>query len=321
MNRIEMGGYLPLELNKGHSRFEDISPDNLMAVNTGRAAIWCAVRNLKARRIHIPYYYCTDVINMLQGIDIEVVFYNIGKDFMPVNIAAQPDDIVLLVNYYGIMNDAVCRFAEKFCKVILDQAHGYYYEPVLRPGVMNIYSCRKFVGVSDGAYLVGLDLEKPDLKQDESFGRAVHLCKSLELGTNAAYKENKENELYLEQNRLKMSVLTERILQNADDADIVHKRQTNFWFLHEKLKNVQKLPVCEKDIIPYMYPLLLDKDIHNELVKRKIYTPFLWSHLLEEKWNGTLEQHYARYIVPLPVDQRYSEKEMEYMAEVIYSVI
>lgn len=321
MNRIEMGGYLPLELNKGHTRFENIPSENIMAVNTGRTAILCAVRSLKSKRVHIPYYYCTDVIDVLQSLDIEIVFYHIDEDFMPISIAAQSDDIVILVNYYGIMNDAVCRYSEKFNKVILDQSHGYYYEPVLRRGVMNVYSCRKFVGVADGAYLVGFDLVKADLKQDESFDRALHLCKSLELGTNAAYKENKDNEYYLGQNNLKMSVLTQKILGNADDEGIKHKRRANFLFLHEKLRSIQKLVIREENIIPYMYPLLLEKDIHDELVQRKIYTPFLWSHLLDEKWKETLERRYAEFLVPLPIDQRYSEEEMEYMADVIYSVI
>ena len=321
MNQIEMGGYLPLELNGGCPRFQDISPDNIFAVNTGRTAIWCAVLNLKAKRIHVPYYYCTDVIKMLQSLDLEVIFYNIDENFMPLNITAERGDVVLLVNYYGIMNESVCRCAEKYEKVILDQSHGYYYEPVLRPGIMNVYSCRKFVGVADGAYLIGLNLEKPDIGQDESFGRTLHLCKSIELGTNAAYKENKDNESYLEKNYLRMSVLTQKILENADDADIIHKRCANFSFLHEKLKRLQKLHISEDNIVPYMYPLLLDKDIHRELVQRKIYTPVLWSYLMDEKWKGTLEQRYAGCLIPLPVDQRYSEKEMEYLVNVIYSLI
>lgn len=321
MNQIEMGGYLPLELNEGCSRFQNISSDNIYAVNTGRAAIWCAVRNLKAKRIHIPYYYCTDVIKMLQSFDLEAVFYNIDKNFMPVNINAESGDIVLLVNYYGIMNDAICRYAEKFEKVILDQSHGYYYEPLLRAGIMNVYSCRKFVGVPDGAYLIGLNLEKPEIERDESFGRVLHLCKSIERGTNAAYKENKDNEYYLEHNYLRMSLLTQKILDSANDTDIIHKRCSNFSFLHEKLKELQNLSISEKNIIPYMYPLLLDKDVHQELVRRKIYTPVLWSHLLDAKWEGTLEQRYAKCLIPLPVDQRYSEKDMEYLVNVIYSVI
>jgi len=321
MDQIEMGGYLPLELNKGYSRFQNISPDNVLAVNTGRAAILYAVYNLKAKRIYIPYYYCTDVIRMLQNMDIEVLFYHIDKKFMPVDVAAGSDDIVLLVNYFGIMNEAVCSYAKKFQNVILDQSHGYYYEPILRSGVMNIYSCRKFIGVSDGAYLIGMNLDKPDLKQDMSFGRALHLCKSIEMGTGAAYQDHKKSEDILGQEYLQMSLLTKKILENADDTVIAQKRRANFLFLHEKLEKLQNLSICEEKIIPYVYPLLFHKDIHQALVQRKIYTPVLWSHLLDEKWNNTIEQHFARFLIPLPIDQRYSKKEMEYLAQVIYSEI
>lgn len=321
MKHMELGGYLPLELNKGKSRFQDLPPDKVLAVNTGRTAIYCAVRSLNARRIHIPYYYCTDVIKMLQDTVSEVLFYHIDQYLMPMDLDVDRDDAVLLVNYFGIMNEAVCAYAKRFQKVILDQSHGYYAKPVLRAGVMNVYSCRKFVGVADGAYIVGEGLVKPDLSQDQSFERALYLCKSMELGTNAAYQKQKEGESQLEQERLTMSKLTGKLLENADDACIVHARRTNFLYLHEKLTGCQRFcmpaEALHETTVPYVYPLLLDHDLHTVLVRQKIYVPVLWNHLLEREWDDTLEQLCARCLLPLPIDQRYKEGEMEYLVHVI----
>ena len=318
---MEMGGYLPLELNNGKSRFQSVHPDDIVAVNSGRTAIWYAVLSLSGKRIHVPYYYCPDVISMLQDMEIDVVFYHIREDFLPVRFEVQEHDIVLLVNYFGITNKSICKYALNYKKVIIDQAHGYYYEPVMQDGIMNVYSCRKFIGVADGAYLIGKELKKINLPQDVSFSRVLHLYKSIELGTNAAYLDNKENECKLAGNYLYMSTLTKRILDNADNETIILRRCENFKFLHEQLKGLQKLSITDKNIVPYMYPLLLDRDIHQTLVRQQIYVPILWKHLLDTIWNGTLEQHYAKFLIPLPFDQRYSRKEMTYLVDAIYSAV
>lgn len=321
MDCLEMGGYLPLELNEGISRFHGVPHEDILAVNTGRTAIWCAIKNLTGKRIHVPIYYCPDVISMLQTLGIEIMFYHIDYNLLPKDLVAESEDIVLLVNYYGIVNGAVSEYAEKFPKVIIDQSHGYFYEPVLRHGVMNVYSCRKFIGVPDGAYLVGKNLKEIRMDQDISYERLHPLYKSIELGTNAGYRENKDNEHFFENSHLKMSELTRKILDNADNERIINRRCENFSFLHEKLGGVQKLAITETNIVPYMYPLLLEKDIHDILVQKKIYAPVLWSHLLGKEWEGTLEQQYAKYMIPLPVDQRYSLDEMTYMVDTIYSVM
>lgn len=320
MKQIEMGGYLPLELRKGPDRFHKISDENILAVNTGRTAIWYAVCSLGGKRLHVPYFYCPDVTAMLQTMRIEIVFYHIDQYLMPLNLKVQDDDIVLLVNYYGIMNHTVCNYAQTFEKVIIDQSHGFFYEPLMRRGIMNVYSCRKFIGVPDGAYLIGEDLISIDLEKDLSYNRMRPLCKSIELGTNSGYEEHKENEHILAEKRLQMSVLTRRILENADYDKIVYQRCQNFWFLHERLKKKQNFEITEKDSIPYMYPLLLNRDYHQEFVKQQIYIPILWSQLLSREWEGTLEQRYSGCMVLLPIDQRYTKKEMAYLIQIIESL-
>lgn len=321
MGYLEMGGYLPLELNEGTSRFHDIPREEILEVNTGRTAIWCAIKNLTGKRIHVPLYYCPDVISMLHTLELEIKFYHLDNNLLPKDLVVQDDDIVLLVDYYGIINGAISCCAEKFSKVIIDQSHGYFYAPVLRDGVMNVYSCRKFIGVPDGAYLIGKNLKEVRLEQDVSYERLRPLYKSIELGTNAGYRENKDNEHFFENSHLKMSELTRKILDNADNERIINRRCENFSFVHERLGEVQKLSITETNIVPYMYPLLLEKDIHDILVQKKIYAPVLWGHLLGKEWEGTLEQQYAKHIIPLPIDQRYSLKEMAYMVDTIYSVL
>lgn len=317
MDNFEMGGYLPLELGRGNSYFFQIPSEQILEVNTGRTALWCAIESLGVHRLYVPHYYCPDIIVMLEQLDVEIAWYRIGKDFLPMDVTDAQDTAIILVNYFGIMGEELLSFSRQFQKVIFDNAHAFYASPILKEGTMNVYSCRKFFGVSDGAYLIGLGIVKPSLERDISFARAMHLLKSIEQGTNVAYLENKSNEVELGKSRLAMSELTRRILQSIAYQDVAEKRKNNFQYLHQRLKNLQQLEISGADTVPYMYPLMLDRDLHRELVSEHIYVPMLWRQLLDSRWNGTLEQRYSANIVPLPLDQRYDHAQLERMACII----
>ena len=66
MDVYEMGGYLPLELGAGTGFFKNIEDTHILELNTGRAAIWCAVMSLDVDKVMVPYFYCPDIIKMLQ---------------------------------------------------------------------------------------------------------------------------------------------------------------------------------------------------------------------------------------------------------------
>lgn len=320
MDCFELGGYLPLELPKGKSYFADIPEEQIFAVNTGRTALAVAVSSLGVKKVFAPAFYCPDVIHALESLGVEMAYYRIDSEFMPVGVQNEPDAAVILVDYFGILGTKLLEFSADFEKVIFDNAHSFYTKPVLRSGVMNVYSCRKFFGVSDGAYLIGEGIQKPQLEQDVSYERAIHLFKSIELGTNAAYQENKHNENVLGDRQLGMSRLTQQILCGVDYGDVARRRRHNFRYLNDRLAGIQLLNIKQQDTVPYMYPLLLSQDIHKKLVEKHIYVPYLWSQLLDERWNGTIEQQYSKCIVPLPLDQRYADAQLEYMVQTIEKI-
>lgn len=321
MKSFEMGGYLPLELNKSGNFFRNIDYDHIFEVNTGRTAIRCAVLNLNVKKVMIPLFYCPDVIQMLQEMSIDVELYSIGKDFLPIDIQIEDENTaVLLVNYYGIMEKQIIAYSEKFKKVILDQAHAFFCPPVMKEGVMNIYSCRKFFGVCDGAYLIGRNIKKIDLDIDISYKRAVHLLKSIEMGTNAAYAANKQNEQELNGKFLSMSRLTRNIMQGIDYHFVSQKRQKNFNYIHQGLKDIQLLDIPLDHIVPYAYPLLLKCGIHEKLVREKIYVPILWKHLLTDTNKNSVEYQYARNIMILPIDQRYEFEDLDEMIRIVRTI-
>lgn len=322
---MEMGGYLPLELVKGKNWFSDIQDENKWALNTGRTAIWAAIVSMHPQRLFVPYYYCPDVIEMIRSLRIPVSFYHITEDLLPDKMDLQSftdRDGLILVDYFGILHQQLVSWTEQFPNIIFDFCHSFYTAPIMKDGVYNVYSCRKFFGVGDGAYLIAKNIEKCELEQDSSSSRSLHLLISLEKGTNAAYQENKSNEAEIGKEHLTMSVLTEAILNGTDYERVAFLRNRNYSFLRNRLSHLQKLSSPSgENIIPYCFPLLLDKDIHGKLVERKIYTAYLWKWLHDSEWNGTIEQRYSMCLLPLPLDQRYSESDLEWMCRQIEEVV
>lgn len=60
--------------------------------------------------------------------------------------------------------------------------------------------------------------------------------------------------------------------------------------------------------------------VRKRLQKEKIYIPTLWPNVLEDCTEDSLEYRYAADILPIPVDQRYDEADMKYLAEIIKDV-
>lgn len=68
-----------------------------------------------------------------------------------------------------------------------------------------------------------------------------------------------------------------------------------------------------------MYPFLVDQapKLRELLIAKKIYVPRLWPRLSGRAEEGSLEARLADKILWLPIDQRYGEAEMGYIADQI----
>ena len=72
-----------------------------------------------------------------------------------------------------------------------------------------------------------------------------------------------------------------------------------------------------------MYPFLTPNGaiIRKKLQQEKIYIPTLWPSVKEWCSADMLEYKYAENILPLPIDQRYGEKDMMYIVNSIQKFI
>ncbi len=316
---FEMGGYLPLELQNGKEYFRDIPEKSISRYNSGKTAIYVALKSFNANRVWVPYFYCPSVLTMLRDEGFEVKYYFITKELLPENI--DDDDAIILVNYYGIIEKKLYSFAEGRTKIIIDNSQAFFSPPLDCEGVLNVYSCRKFVGVGDGGYLIGSGQKNVSFEQDVSYERSMFLLKAIECGINGAYQESLRNEVALDRGFAKMSELTKGILDGIDYESVSKRRKENFAYVHNRMKNIQRLEVDDIAIAAYCYPLLLDVDIRSRVIEKKIYVPTLWKELIEDTFENKLEYCLAKNVLCLPIDQRYDICHMNEMCDIIIKLL
>lgn len=311
----EIGGYIELELNRGHMLHEDC-----ILLNCGRNALAYLIKARNIKRIYLPYYLCDSVTDVCKKYGVTITYYHIGVDWLPGHIDLKNDEWLYLVNYYGqLSNSTISDIVEKYVNVIVDNAQAYFQKPV--DGVDTIYTCRKFFGVPDGAVLYTSTVLNDPLVQDVSFDRMLFLLGRYEKTASEFYAQYVENNHLFSNEPIKiMSKLTRNLLCGLN-YDFIRKRRTNnFIFLNERLGKLNKLHL-EVPEGAFMYPLYIENgyEIRKRLQEQKIYIPLLWPYTMEVCGKTALEYDMAKNILPLPIDQRYTTIEMEMLVKILRS--
>ena len=312
----EIGGYIELDTCRHAMLHEDA-----ILLNCGRNALAYLLEAKGIKKLYLPYFLCDSVANVCKKYGVEVAFYHIGENWLPKDLVIDGDAWLYIVNFYGqITREDLARLAEVHNNVIIDNAQAYFDAPLAN--VDTLYTCRKFFGVSDGAILYTNSKLERSLEIDESFNRIHYVLGRYERTASEFYEEAARNNDIFDNEPIKeMSRLTKNLLRSIDYEYVKQVRTNNFAYLHEKLREVNKLNIRLIEGA-FMYPLLIDDGmkIRKQLQQMKIYIPTLWPNVLEECEPDTLEYKFAAEILPIPVDQRYGIEDMEYLVEVIRSV-
>lgn len=306
----EYGGFLPLELPEEKS-FYYAKYKYVLQFNTVKAAIPLLQKKLNTDTVYVPYYLCPNVISELKKSFRNVCFFNIDSSLLP-KIDDTSNKLIYLVNYFGIMDNHIRKYIKKNKKAIfiLDNAHSFYFKPIMQNNVYNLYSCKKFFGVPDGGYLISKEYvaENPDTIFSNEYSN--YLIKSLEEGTNSCYAEKKVVDDRINSEYSGISIFTKKLLYGLDYNSIKQMRKRNFKILDKAFSHINKIK-CEKSSVPYLYPLFIDINIKKTLIEHKIYVPTLWGQCLEQ--NQEFEKELAENTVFLPLDQRYKKEDMKYI--------
>lgn len=292
-------------------------------LNTGRNALEHILRNLPdIKSVLLPYYTCEAVIEPIRRYGIPYSYYHIDSNLeVADDIELEEGQFIIVNDYFGIKDSYVIRQYERFGgQLIADCAQAFFFEPL--PGMKAFYSCRKFVGVADGGIAYGIkDTCDQDYEVDDSADHCSHLFIRKELGAEAGFSAYQENERKLcNQCIRRMSSFTKDILDNIDYSRIIARRRANYEYLAEQLSGINaiNLPELKTFVCPMVYPFIDRRGVvkREQLIDNKIFVAKYWPNVSDTS-SFISESRLAEVLLPLPVDQRYGQEEMERIVSII----
>lgn len=294
-----------------------------VALNTCRNALEYIILQLPdVKRIFVPYYTCEAVIEPLKRSSVEYEFYHINEQLeVAEDLVLVDGDYLIANNYFGIKDAYIAELAKKYGdRLIVDNAQALFAPVSLN--VKAAYSTRKYVGVADGGFAVGVPaISILDYEEDNSSEHDSHLYIRKEQGAEAGFKDYQANESKLDNQSIRrISPQTQMILSHIDYNSVIEKRRQNYMFLNDALKarNILKLPSIDSFVCPMVYPFMTDDEsLRGRLIQNKVFVARYWPNVLEWCQEDELEYKFATHIISLPIDQRYDEEDMKRMIKVI----
>jgi hypothetical protein len=310
-----IGGYFELELGTSGEYYPQA-----IALNTARNAFEYVLKVRRYKKVYIPYFTCEVMLEPLNKLKLEYEFYHISQSLEPVFDYAKikSDEGFLYTNYFGLKNIFVFDLGRKISNLIIDNAQSFFAVPI--NNVDTFYSPRKFFGVSDGAYLFCNKQLDETLEQDASYNRMAHLLIRADENAEAGYSEFNSNDASLVNQPIRqMSNLTHKILSSINYDEVKTKRIQNFQYLHEFLKDTNLLNMeLTNEEVPLVYSFLTkDIALKKRLIDNKIYCAAYWPNVIVWCKEGSVEAQLTKELIHLPIDQRYSEVEMNKIIKLI----
>lgn len=310
-----IGGYFSLELPLREEYHK-----NAIRLNTGRNCLEYILRARGYKKVYVPYYTCEAVMEPINKLGIPYEFYHIDIHFeIRDRFTLKADDALLYTNYFGLKQRYVEQLAEKTgTRLIVDNTQAFYAKPI--QGIDTFYTCRKFFGVADGAYLYTDKLLDDGFEQDKSYDRMAHLLKRIDLSAEQGFADFRNADDGLDNQPIRrMSKLTQRIMQSIDYKMSAKKRRENYLILHEALgeENNLILPL-EEDAVPMVYPYLVPiKSLREKLIENKVFVARYWPNVLGVTTKDDIEYLLAYQMQPLPIDQRYEDIDINRIIQLV----
>lgn len=312
---------------------------NYMFTFSGRSSIETVLKSeVNIKKVLLPSYCCEAMLVPFRKNGIIVDFYEVYyQNELKVNInIAQDIDAILWCNYFGFEVDMpdMTRFIDRGGIVIEDITHSLLSNQVYhQQSTYLIGSVRKWVPVLSGGICVSLKgclNETPQGYPEQEYidikKRAMIQKQKYILGDKNVCKEE-FLEMFSESNKwlannysgLKIDEESMGILNDMDWDEARKKRSDNAIVLYNGLntcKNIKPLFDVHDMNCPLFVPVIVNKEHRQSLRKyltvNEIYCPIHWP-----KPNDKCESNLYDIELSLICDQRYNEKDMQRMIDVI----
>ena len=310
-----IGGYFELAEREVEGNY----PVDGVRLNTSRNALEYIIKCLPdCKHVYLPLYTCEAVVEPFKRLpNVGFSFYHINNRFeIAEEITLHDGEYLIANNYFGLKDAYIAQLAQQYGdRLIVDNAQALF-APVL-PGIKAVYSARKYVGVADGGFAVGVeDLDAPNYDLDDASEHDSHLLIRKEQGAEAGFMDYQQNECKLDNQPIRrMAIQTQDVLLHIEYQNVIAKRRANFEYLHKALDSHNQLVLPELDTFacPMVYPFIgrIDVDLRSKLIANKIFVARYWPNVTDWAKPDDLEYSLSTRLIPLPIDQRYCKEDME----------
>ncbi len=326
---------------------------------SGRGAMFRACRGLD-RKQHawawLPAMHCGVEVEAILQAGYQVAFYSVANDLsvdeddLERKIRRQPG-LVVLIHYFGFPQPATRRIealcSRHGCVLVEDCAHSLFSRSAGRQlgdfGHVAVFSLRKTLGLFDGgAFRVNrealhhvqegafestrpgfslqpyLDLSKQLLGRP--LRQALQAFRSLPSRTA---QENPEGPSRPDNRR--MSLLSQRLASQTDEAALVEARRRNYLELEDRLRNTSGYEPLFSELPQETCPLFLPIWVSERtLLQNKLSEIGIETYRFGARAHDLLAQAHAsdvlrhrNNILCLPVHQQLSARDIEFVAEAV----
>lgn len=330
-------------------------PDHLF-LSSGQSAIKAILTLLQDEKninsFLLPNYLCGSIYKPFLELNLKVEFYNVDQDLRidvrDLEKKLERAEAVYILNFFNVKEPESTREFLRNLKnekiVIEDRTHTFFNDEK-GLGHFQLASLKKWMGIPSGAAikaeengdrvklekllapfssypLIGKRLYGSVLKERFLQGAGDDSLKEIYLNL---FEETKEAVIKQVIPLERIDPLSEIIFEAYDVEEMKKKRRENYNFLYESLSTVFGTDnVVSGRLKPSDTPLGFviyaeqREGLKKELVKNKIYPPVHWPVAkVIRKLDMENPSIIANKILTIPCDQRYSEKDMKRIIDVI----
>lgn len=348
----EIGSYFDISPNDiENSKVEDIFMPFGEAVylSTCRSAIDLVLNECldKNKVALLPGFTCHAVVEPFIKKGYEVIPYSITSD-LKINIDDLEDKIenfqpsvILFHDYFGFDTNGCLRKSGFFnkvkksgIKIINDQTQSMFSSYTRLVGDYYLGSIRKWMGIPDGAYLLGASKEY-SIVYDEELEQAkvsAMIYKHDFLFKGEGTKEElltkfRKAEVVLDSREKPYAIsnITKALMNHYDIDELKWKRKINGQVLLESILKNDYLTSPFKNVkaeeVPFYIPIFVGKNrkaFQGYLAQNNVFATVIWGCPEEfvDRINDETQMIYDE-ILCIPCDQRYSVEDMKYICKLL----
>jgi hypothetical protein len=313
---FHIGGYFGLEISTPN-RISSRSHTHLLT--NGRSALLAILEKNKPDLLWIPFFCCDSILSACHVAKVEYRFYSLDGGLEPLlPLKLNKNQMVLYIDYFGLKYATVKRLEKRYnTRLIVDNTQAPF-SPFRSEVISSFNSLRKYVGLPDGAEVYGPKLIDKDCQRIKT-PDLDHLVLRLEGDVSGGYLKFLQNETALMPAIFRASFFSEALYAQINWTEIKKIRLRNLTFLISKFNRFNNIPVSSRNNGLFCYPLLLNKQIdRSNLSKLGLYIPTYWPEVCGRDGDGfEFERDFVSRLLPLPIDQRCSLRDLKIMTDII----